>query len=150
VVHCGGAEWRVYSPTAVIFNTFNTLRHGYVYIYIYFCVLYISSAMFVRIESQYWRDEDEPPNPMMRKRGRKLMTFRTGGIYIVVIFIFFHPLVFHNPRYGRRGRSDGQHIIHTRVFQYSYTQGGYIYIHLGYTIIYIYITCLLYKVTYIL
>lgn len=32
---------RVYSPTAVIFNTFNTLRRVYIYIYIFLCVVYI-------------------------------------------------------------------------------------------------------------
>lgn len=83
--------------------------------------------MFVRIESQYWRDEDEQPNPMMRKRGRKLMTFCTGGIYIVVIFIF-SPSPSSSTTRGRRGRSDGQHIIHTSVLQYI-----------------IYITCFVYS-----
>lgn len=42
--------------------------------------------MFVRIESQYWRDEDAAESHDA-KTGAKLMTFHQR--YIVVIFIFF-------------------------------------------------------------
>jgi hypothetical protein len=90
VVHYSGTEC---SPTvaAVIFNTFNTLHRAYIYIYIYICIsvccTYISSVMFVRIESQYWRDEDAAES-RDAKTGAKTNDV-PPTVYILWLFSYF-------------------------------------------------------------
>lgn len=74
--------------------------------------------MFVRIESQYWRDEDAAESHDA-KTGAKLMTFHQR--YIVVIFIFFPsssttPTAIFVVVLVRR--VDGI-LLHTHVLQYT-------------------------------